>query len=133
LNEGSGAGRNPSEQAFESTIDTEIVSDLKTNPREPLEKLKQYPAFRALRAKAESHELQFRPKEAEKLKSMGILDEILDSRTESCWNALKDCLANGLHLNEAEELALPNILLPNEEEEERERLDREEQEQMESE
>jgi hypothetical protein len=93
------------------------VSDLKTNPREPLEKLKQYPAFQALRAKAETHQLKFRPKEAEKLKKMGVLDEILDSRTESAWNTLCDCRRNQMHLNEAEELALPNILLIGEEEE----------------
>jgi hypothetical protein len=109
------------------------VGELKTNPREPLDKLKTYPAFQHLRAKAETHELQFRPKEALKLKNKGLLDEILDSRSESCWNALQDCLANGMHLNEAEELALPNILLVSKSEEEQERLDCEEQEQMEGE
>ena len=34
------------------------MSDLKTNSREPLEKLKYYPAFQALRAKAETHQYQ---------------------------------------------------------------------------
>ena len=42
-------------------------------------------------------------------------------------------MANGMHLNQAEELALPNILIVSESEEEQERLDREEQEQMEGE
>ena len=68
-----------------------------------------------------------------RLHNKGLLGEILDSRTESCWNALVDCIAAGMHLNEAEELAYPNILLPSEQEEEQERLDREEQERMESE
>jgi len=79
-----------------------VDDDLKTNPREPLEKLKQYSAFQALRAKAETHEFHFRPKEALLLQNVGLLDEVLDSRTESFWNALVDCLANGTHLNEAE-------------------------------
>jgi hypothetical protein len=52
---------------------------------------------------------------------------VLDQRTESAWNALSDCRANGMNLHEAEEVALPNVLLPSEQEEEQERLDREEQ------
>jgi len=107
------------------------VSGLKTNPREPLEKLKKYPAFQALRAKAETHQLRFRPKESENLKNMGILNEILESRTQSARNALCDCPRNRMHLNEAEELALPKILLVSEEEEP-ERLDRTEQGLMDS-
>jgi len=43
------------------------VSRLATNPREPLETLKTYPAFQVLRAKAEQHQLQSRPKETERL------------------------------------------------------------------
>ena len=40
------------------------MNSLKTNPREPLEKLKEYPAFQSLRAKAETHQLQFLRKRA---------------------------------------------------------------------
>jgi len=47
--------------------------DLKTNPREPLEKLKQYPAFQVLRDKAETHQLQFRPKQSQELQKQGTL------------------------------------------------------------
>src|SRR5215469_3341158 len=99
------------------------MSDLKINPREPLEKLKHYPAFQALRAKAQTHQFQFRVKESERLKQLGKLDEVLDSRTESAWNALLDCRRNGMNQHEAEEVALPNILLPSEQEEEQGRLD----------
>jgi hypothetical protein len=101
--------------------------DLKTHPREPLEKLKEYPAFQNLRAKAETHQLQFRPKESHRLQQQGTLDQTLDQRTESAWNALQDSRANGMHQNEAEEVALPNILLPSEQEEKQNRLDQEEQ------
>jgi hypothetical protein len=55
------------------------------------------------------------------------LNQVLDNRTESAWNALRDCRANGMNQSEAEEVALPNILLPSEQEEEQERLDQEEQ------
>lgn len=96
------------------------MTDLKAIPREPLEKLKRYPAFQALRAKAENHQCRFRVKETERLKQQGKLDEVLDSRTESTWNALRDCRANGMNQHEAEEVALPNILLPSEQEMEQE-------------
>jgi hypothetical protein len=43
---------------------------------------------------------------------------VLDERTESCWNFLVDAQRRGYHLNEAEELAYPLILLPSEKEEE---------------
>jgi hypothetical protein len=98
-----------------------------TKPREPLETLKTYPAFQVLRAKAEQHQLQFRPKESERMKQKGSLDDILDSRAESAWNSLKDNRANGAILNEAEEIALQNILVASEKEEDEGRLDREEQ------
>lgn len=101
--------------------------NVKTNPREPLEKLKTYPAFQNLRAKAESHQLQFRPKETEALQKSGKLQETLDQRTESAWNVLRDNRANGMHQHEAEEVALPHILLPSEKQEEEHRLDLQEQ------
>jgi hypothetical protein len=94
--------------------------------REPLEKLKQYPAFQNLRAKAETHQLQFRPKESGRLRQQGKLDQVLDQRSEQAWNVLSDNRKNGMNLNEAEELALPYILLPSEKEEEEARLDHQE-------
>ena len=98
-----------------------------TNPRKPLETLKAYPAFQVLRAKAEQHQLQFRPKESELLNANGSLDDILDSRAESAWNSLQDNLANGCNQKETEEVAFPNILVRSEQEDEQDRLDREEQ------
>jgi hypothetical protein len=77
-----------------------------------------------LRAKAETHQLQFRPQESLKLQNNGTLGQVLDQRTLSAWNALQDCRANGMNQNEAEEVALPNILLPSEQAEEQERLKR---------
>jgi len=82
--------------------------------REHLIVLKTYPAFRALRMKAEMHEWEYRPKEAKRLQAEGRLGQVLDSRTVATWNALGDCLAAGMNPNEAEEVALPNILLPTE-------------------
>ena len=64
--------------------------NLKTNPRESLEKLKTYPAFQNLRAKAEAHQLQFRPTESEELKKQGRFHQVLDERAESAWNVLAD-------------------------------------------
>ena len=89
-----------------------------TRPREPLEELKTYPAFQLLRSKAEQHELQFRPKEAAALKAAGKLHEVLDSRTEDAWNSLSDQRARGANPHEADEVALQNILLPSEQQEE---------------
>jgi len=103
------------------------VSRAKTNPREALEDLKKYPAFQVLRAKAEQHELQFRPTESQALKKAGTFDEVIDSRTESAWNSLVDCRARGMNQHEAEEVALENILLPSEQEEEQARQDQQEQ------
>jgi hypothetical protein len=91
------------------------VSD-KTRPREPLQKLKTYPVFQNLRAKAETHQRQFRPKETGNLHKAGTLHHVLDQRTENAWNVLVDSRAAGMHQNEAEEVALPHILLPSEKE-----------------
>jgi len=84
--------------------------------REPLEKLKTYPAFQVLRAKAETHQLQFRPKESAKLQRQGLLEQVLDERTESCWNALADARRWGYDLDQAQEFAYPIILLRGENE-----------------
>ena len=85
-----------------------------------MENLKTYPVFQHLRANAEAHQLTFRPKESLKLQNNGTLNQVLDNRTESAWNALRDCRANGMNQNEAEEVAFPNMLLPSEQEEEQE-------------
>jgi hypothetical protein len=103
------------------------MSRQSTNPREPLEELKKYPAFQMLRSKAEQHELEFRPKEAAALKASGNLDEVLDSRTEAAWNSLVDQRANGANPHEAEEVAFENILLPSEQQEEQAQQERAEQ------
>ncbi len=85
--------------------------------RESLRQLKKYPVFRHWRAKAEAHEEEFRPMEAADLKKTGTFDEIIDSQTLSFWNALTDARAGGSNQHEAEEIALPNILLESESEE----------------
>jgi phosphoenolpyruvate synthase/pyruvate phosphate dikinase len=88
------------------------MSNLKAYPREPLETLKTYPTFQNLRAKAETHQLQFRPKESKRLMANGTFNQVLDERTQRAWNALSDCRRNGMNMIEAEEIALPNIQLP---------------------
>ena len=98
--------------------------------REQLEQLKKYPVFQHWRAKAETHALQFRPQESARLQKQGKFQQVLDQRTESFWNALVDARSRGANLNEAEELALPNILLPSENEEAQDNI--EQLEQMES-
>ena len=74
--------------------------------------------FQNLRAMAETHQLKLRPKESLRLQNNGTLDSVLDLRTESTWNALRDCRANGMNQNEAQEVAFPNMLLPSESDEE---------------
>ena len=77
------------------------MPNLKTNPREPLAKLKTYPAFQNLRAKAETHQLQFRPKESARLKASGQLNQVLDERALSAWNILSDARKSGQNMIEA--------------------------------
>lgn len=79
--------------------------------RESLENLKQYPVFQRWRAKAESHQLQFRPGESARLKAQGIFDEVIDERTESFGHALIDAKAGGANQHEGEELTRDIILL----------------------
>lgn len=86
--------------------------------REPLLKLKTYPAFQNLLAKAETHQLQYRPKESQHLKKQGTFQKTIEERTQSAWNSLQDELKAGANQHEAEEVALPNILLPSEKDEE---------------
>ena|SRR5579862_3695543 len=85
--------------------------------RESLKQLRKYPVFRVWRAKAEAHEEEMRPMEAADLKKQGTFDKVIDSRTLSFWYALIDARAAGSNQHEAEEIALPNILLESESEE----------------
>ncbi len=55
--------------------------------------------------------------EATDLKKRKTFNKIVDSRTLSFWNALTDDGAGGSNQHEAEEMALPNILLESESEE----------------
>lgn len=75
------------------------------------------PAFQNLLAKAETHQLQFRPRESEELEREGRLAEILRERAQSCWEALSAARRHGMNMIEAQEEALPIILLPDESEE----------------
>lgn len=45
------------------------------------------------------------------------LEQVLDERAQQSWSVLSDCCQNGMNLNEAEEIALPYILLRSEREE----------------
>jgi hypothetical protein len=74
------------------------------------------PAFQNLLAKAETHQREFRPKETERLESEGKLDEVLMIRTRACWDELKAARSSGMRLDEAKEVALPLILVPDEDE-----------------
>ena len=85
--------------------------------RESLKQLRKYPVFRVWRAKAEAHEEEMRPTEAADLKKQGTFDKVIDSRTLSFWYALTDAREAGSNQHEAEEIALPNILLESESEE----------------
>jgi hypothetical protein len=102
----------------QTPVDELSLSNLKTNRREPLEVLKTYLAFQNARAKAETHEYQFRPKEYARLEKNGQLDLVLNERTMSAWNILADARKAGQNLIEAQELAFPSILLPGEKDEE---------------
>jgi hypothetical protein len=86
------------------------VSSPRTSPREPLDKLKDNPVFQNLRAMADTHQLKLRPR-------------------KKASDSLRDCRANGMTQNEAQEVAFPNMPLASESEEEQERLDQEEAEQ----
>ena len=57
--------------------------------------------------------------EAADLKKKGQFDNVINNRTISFWNALTDARAGGAEQHQAEEIALPNILLESESEERR--------------
>jgi hypothetical protein len=72
------------------------------------------PAFQNLLAKAETHQRRFRPNETEQLEREGKLDEVLMIRRRACWDELKAARRSGMTLIEAQEIAFPIILLPDE-------------------
>jgi hypothetical protein len=76
--------------------------------------LHQDPRFESLFAKAETHQRQFRPNETKRLEASGQLMSVLRERTQACWETLKSARKSGLNLIVANEIAMPNILLPDE-------------------
>jgi hypothetical protein len=72
------------------------------------------PRFQNLLAKAENHQRQFRPKETERLERDGQLTATLQERTQTCWEVLRTTRQNGMTMLEAQEIAFPIILLPDE-------------------
>jgi hypothetical protein len=74
------------------------------------------PRFQNLLAKAETHQRKFRPRETAQLEAENRLAAVLEERTAACWESLKAARRSGLNILEAEEEALPMILLPEEEE-----------------
>jgi hypothetical protein len=72
--------------------------------------------FINLLAKAETHQWQFRPKETAQLEQENQLATVLFERTKSCWETLKTARQSGLTLAEAQEVAFPIILVPDEDE-----------------
>ncbi len=74
------------------------------------------PRFQNLLAKAETHQRQFRPKETVRLEREGRLTTVLQERTHACWESLKAARQQGINMLEAQEVAFPMILLPDESE-----------------
>jgi hypothetical protein len=70
--------------------------------------------FQNLLAKAETHQRKFRPLETERLEKANLLMQTLTERTQSCWMALKSARQGGMSMLEAQEIAFPMILLPDE-------------------
>lgn len=70
------------------------------------------PRFQNLLAKAETHQRKFRPMETARLEQDGRLEAVVEQRARACWDSLKAARHAGMNLFEAEEVALPLILLP---------------------
>lgn len=87
-----------------------------TNTRD--DELLQDPRFQNLLAKAETHQREFRPKETIELEKNGTLMSVLEQRARACWDCLNSAREAGMTQLEAQEVALPLILLPDETEEE---------------
>jgi hypothetical protein len=90
------------------------------------------PRFQALLGKAATHQRKFRPLEtkqlekdslAQNLNKDSLLMQILLERTQTCWLALKSARQNGMTMLEAQEVAFPIILLPDERDEQDEKND----------
>jgi hypothetical protein len=81
------------------------------------------PRFQNLLAKAETHQRKFRPKETAALEREGRLTAVLLERTLICWESLSAARRRGMKMLEAQEVALPMILLPDEDEQRQEEGD----------
>jgi hypothetical protein len=73
--------------------------------------------FQSLMGKAETHQRKFRPVETKAMEKEGRLTLVLQERTQTCWLALKNARQGGMTMLEAQEVAFPIILLPDEENE----------------
>ena len=73
--------------------------------------------FRNLLGKAATHQRKFRPTETKRLEKADLLMKTLLERTQTCWLALKNARQSGMTMQEAQELAFPIILLPDERDE----------------
>jgi hypothetical protein len=89
--------------------------------RESLEQLKKYPSVPALESEGRNTRAGV-PSNRERPAA-----EVIDERTQSFWNALVDAKAAGVNQHEAEEIALPNILLKSDSEQRERVLDELEQ------
>jgi len=72
------------------------------------------PVFINLLAKAETHQFEFRPKETARLEKQNQLAPVLLERTKNCWETMIAARQSGHTQSEAQEIALPIILLPDE-------------------
>jgi hypothetical protein len=70
--------------------------------------------FQNLLGKAATHQRNFRPKETARLEKDNLLMPTLLGRTKTCWEALKSARLSGMTMLEAQEIAFPIILLPDE-------------------
>jgi hypothetical protein len=73
--------------------------------------------FQNLLGKAATHQRKFRPSETKTLEKDDLLMKTLLERTQTCWLALKNARQSGMTMQEAQELAFPIILLPDERDE----------------
>jgi hypothetical protein len=81
-----------------------------------VEPLLQDQRFVNLFAKAETHQRKFRPKETRRLLQEKQLAALLMERTKTCWASLVAARQSGLTLEQAQEMAFPIILVPDENE-----------------
>ena len=72
------------------------------------------PVFINLLAKAETHQFKFRPKESARMEKDKTLAPVLLERTKNCWETMIAARQMGHTQSEAQEIAFPLILLPDE-------------------